>query len=780
MQGVTDWTDVTGQAKYGRSDGFAVVDSITFVDGVTDHIVPLAALNVAGTVQCEVTLFKGEIRATTNQIRFIVRADINTDPSLIADTNFPILDQLIKDTKNLNNEAAADADRAEAAATTATTEADRSKSEADRAAEIVDSKADKTSLDTTNLTLSKTNSELSTLSNIVSTLNPNNETKQTVSGYDRILSLPKNAANAPVGLKVDGMTLKNELNYNNETWAEWTKVDAIGDSTGLEFTLSDITNARASIPTNVRVNTKYGLLFSVISNGLTVRYIQTGNQLTGVYTNIVSPAQVGNIKHVFTTQSTITNNSLTLTANSYGDGGLKVKLAPNIRIYELPTGSEIESDFNTMTADQLAIKYPYVQGGSLQSAQSRFRLRSVGKNLFDGELELGGINSTTGLNESSTTLIRSKNYTKVNVSASYKVSLDGVAKTTNIFYYDSNRNFISYETASGFTTPNNCAYVRIRHISTNTEEKIQIEPGSTATTYEPHRTSTQYFNGTIPLYRVPNGTVNSIEKKTDGSSEEVERNKLHELVAGDIANLTTTLTNVDIVAINKQAGDVVYNDSGTEVEKAQAILFPNFTAVINSGIDNTSNIGKIYNASTTRYGLVVSKNTYVNLAAAQNDLVNVKHTKIIYQLATPTRTPLRTSGTLLSYPSGTIYLEPYATGADIYASGISIVTTDFPIKALESVVKVDFNTGLETEIDISTAVIAGDGLSFTHSDLTDGDIIFFTYEFESYVPQGYKTFEYIDSRFVVYNSDDGKYYTWSIAVTGTSPVTASIVPTEVT
>jgi hypothetical protein len=636
----------------------------------------------------------------------------------------------------------------------------------------------------TNVKISEIGNEVSklsnTISNTLSVLNPFQSPKQTVSGYDTILSLPVNAANASISSKLDGMTLKNELNYNNETWAEWTKPSGVAaDATGIEFTANGL-DLIAYLPAEFKSSTKYGILVMCASNNTAITGLRIGSNLTGSSVPLVGAGLIGNFKQILTTSSSIASNQFRIYLSASETFGLKAKLAPSIRIFELPTGSEIESDFNTMTADQLAIKYPYVQGGSLQSAQSRFRLRSVGKNLFDGELERGGINSTTGLNESSTTLIRSKNYTKVNVSASYKVSLDGVAKTTNIFYYDSNRNFISYETASGFTTPNNCAYVRIRHISTNTEEKIQIEPGSTATTYEPHRTSTQYFNGTIPLYRVPNGTVNSIEKKTDGSSEEVERNKLHELVAGDIANLTTTLTNVDIVAINKQAGDVVYNDSGTEVEKAQAILFPNFTAVINSGIDNTSNIGKIYNASTTRYGLVVSKNTYVNLAAAQNDLVNVKHTKIIYQLATPTRTPLRTSGTLLSYPSGTIYLEPYATGADIYASGISIVTTDFPIKALESVVKVDFNTGLETEIDISTAVIAGDGLSFTHSDLTDGDIIFFTYEFESYVPQGYKTFEYIDSRFVVYNSDDGKYYTWSIAVTGTSPVTASIVPTEVT
>jgi hypothetical protein len=609
----------------------------------------------------------------------------------------------------------------------------------------------------TNVKISEIGNEVSklsnTISNTLSVLNPFQSPKQTVSGYDTILSLPVNAANASISSKLDGMTLKNELNYNNETWAEWTKPSGVAaDATGIEFTANGL-DLIAYLPAEFKSSTKYGILVMCASNNTAITGLRIGSNLTGSSVPLVGAGLIGNFKQILTTSSSIASNQFRIYLSASETFGLKAKLAPSIRIFELPTGSEIESDFNTMTADQLAIKYPYVQGGSLQSAQSRFRLRSVGKNLFDGELELGGINSTTGLNESSTTLIRSKNYTKVNVSASYKVSLDGVAKTTNIFYYDSNRNFISYETASGFTTPNNCAYVRIRHISTNTEEKIQIEPGSTATTYEPHRTSTQYFNGTIPLYRVPNGTVNSIEKKTDGSSEEVERNKLHELVAGDIANLTTTLTNVDIVAINKQAGDVVYNDSGTEVEKAQAILFPNFTAVINSGIDNTSNIGKIYNASTTRYGLVVSKNTYVNLAAAQAALAG---TKLIYQLSVETRTPITTSGQAYSYQSGTVYIEPYTADAGIYASGISVSASGFPIKALESISKVDYSTGLETPIDVSAAIVAPNGLSFTHTGLANGDIVFFTYEFASKVPQAYKTIEYLDSRFVFIDTVTGQ------------------------
>jgi hypothetical protein len=119
MQGVLDWTGVTGQAKYRRSDGLAVVDGIVFINGVADHVVPLAALNIAGAVQCEVSLIMGDIRATTNQIIFLVREEIDADSAVSNDDRVPILEKLIEDTKTING--------------VAKTEADRAKSEADRA-----------------------------------------------------------------------------------------------------------------------------------------------------------------------------------------------------------------------------------------------------------------------------------------------------------------------------------------------------------------------------------------------------------------------------------------------------------------------------------------------------------------------------------------------------------------------------------------------------------------------------------------------------------------------
>ena len=134
---------------------------------------------------------------------------------------------------------------------------------------------------------------------------------------------------------------------------------------------------------------------------------------------------------------------------------------------------------------------------------------------------------------------------------------------------------------------------------------------------------------------------------------------------------------------------------------------------------------------------------------------------LIYQLAMPVETPVQVSGTLVSYPSGTVYIEPYVADAGIYTDKMTVLHQDLPIKVLEKLSKIDFTTGLETELDVSDAVIAENKLSFTHPDLVDGDIVFFTYEYDRESTEGETEIEYYDSRYVIKGEDD-KFYQWEI------------------
>ena len=92
---------------------------------------------------------------------------------------------------------------------------------------------------------------------------------------------------------------------------------------------------------------------------------------------------------------------------------------------------------------------------------------------------------------------------------------------------------------------------------------------------------------------------------------------------------------------------------------------------------------------------------------------------------------------------------------------MEVLYSDLPIKALEKLSKIDFMTGLETELDITAAVIAEDKLSFTHPDLVEGDIVFFTYEYDRESTEGETEIEYYDSRYVIKGEDD-KFYQWEI------------------
>ena len=123
----------------------------------------------------------------------------------------------------------------------------------------------------------------------------------------------------------------------------------------------------------------------------------------------------------------------------------------------------------------------------------------TGKNLFDGELVDGYIDSTTGNVNSWSSHFRTKNYIKIIPNTKYVLN-----KTTDfgenalaLFFYDINKNFINanqvYYPYSSCTSPQNAEYVLISGAKSSMSlEKIksllQLEEGTVATEYEPYKT----------------------------------------------------------------------------------------------------------------------------------------------------------------------------------------------------------------------------------------------------------------------------------------------------
>lgn len=131
--------------------------------------------------------------------------------------------------------------------------------------------------------------------------NPTDETAQ-------VISIPSTAVKGELKLLEKSMTLKNELNYNRDTWAEWVKsAGVVGDTTGLEFTADGASLRNAMLTYNFKQSAKYGFLFYVVNNTLsTIGNFFCGGGVTRPFNGISflsSVGQIGNIKKVATASS---------------------------------------------------------------------------------------------------------------------------------------------------------------------------------------------------------------------------------------------------------------------------------------------------------------------------------------------------------------------------------------------------------------------------------------------------------------------------------------------
>lgn len=137
---------------------------------------------------------------------------------------------------------------------------------------------------------------------------------------------------------------------------------------------------------------------------------------------------------------------------------------------------------------------------------------NLGKNLFDGELELGYYNDN-GVKTNSNTNYRNKNIIAVNPNTTYTFSINGTSQKYVVYYYNESQTFINVEglTTGTFTTPSNCNYLNFRCFNADFTNnyanlKVQLEKGSQPTSYS------EYFTP-IELNKIGN-YQDSIKKST--------------------------------------------------------------------------------------------------------------------------------------------------------------------------------------------------------------------------------------------------------------------------
>ena len=149
---------------------------------------------------------------------------------------------------------------------------------------------------------------------------------------------------------------------------------------------------------------------------------------------------------------------------------------------------------------------PYFEGMKSVEVPS---VKTTGKNLFDGILKQGYIGDATGEANTSKAGVHSPNYMKVKPNTTYIRAITGSypsGVSTRVYFYDMNKTYLGiYKDGTTFTTPENTQYMRFRYYVASGEitpdsfsgSNIQIEEGSTATSYEPYQSSTAMMSNIL-------------------------------------------------------------------------------------------------------------------------------------------------------------------------------------------------------------------------------------------------------------------------------------------
>lgn len=163
-------------------------------------------------------------------------------------------------------------------------------------------------------------------------------------------------------------------------------------------------------------------------------------------------------------------------------------------------------------------------------------LTTTGKNLFDGEIEEGVIDANTGEPQTYGGRSRSKNFIRVPKNTDLYIKVENVGSTswTTIYGYDENKKYlgciINSSGANKTFNTGDASYIKWKNNAPmDTLGNIQIEEGSTATPYEPYKTSILSFNQkddkTIVLRSLPDGTCDTLNVETGEYVQKIgERN----------------------------------------------------------------------------------------------------------------------------------------------------------------------------------------------------------------------------------------------------------------
>ena len=268
-----------------------------------------------------------------------------------------------------------------------------------------------------------------------------------------------------------------------------TKLHTFNDTTHIMTNSDELTpiikcDGKLEYPVVIKPSTQYTILANTSANGHALNNIAFdlgGAKVTNTF---------GTRKITVTTPSTLTDNSLTIT----GEGA---------KIGELMVLEGNESDI-----------LPYFEG---MSSCKISNLYTVGKNIFDGNLEKGSLDVNTGKPSADNSFSRTVNFIRIYPNKEYRLRANGTVNG-RVFYYDENKVYISTQLNENrlINIPSNAKYLKFRigaDILSNGQE-IQLEEGSVATAYEQHKSSILSLPEEVVLRSLPNGVCDTFNTRT--------------------------------------------------------------------------------------------------------------------------------------------------------------------------------------------------------------------------------------------------------------------------
>lgn len=277
--------------------------------------------------------------------------------------------------------------------------------------------------------------------------------------------------------------------------------------------------------------------------------------------------------------------------------------------------------------------------------------------------------------------------------------------------------------------------------------------------------STLYLNAP-KLRSLPNGIADEIRPDGRGGYEVVRRVGSFNVNEVSYSDYWEDIFSYATLRIGK------VSDYAYDVGQFNNMVFINNNLTIVGGGSTFTNSNPIHQRSTDdTIHVGVDVNYFVSMGYTKDnkgakDYVTDYPSTLLYELAEPTINPLNTSGELITRPNGTVYIEDVIADVATYADKI---TVEQPIKELDQLSVVDYETGVEQELDVTDAVIAEGKLSFTHPELSNGDIVFFDCYLDIESTDGLATIEHYDSRYTIKDSVTGDFYKWKIGIADGEP-----------